>query len=83
LDEVGYRRTVGGNGADGRLLVLSHKAAVTFDIGTEYCGELTFEVFCSHANTSFKLWEDKLTNAESWSIARAGQAQKYDRLKTG
>jgi hypothetical protein len=83
LDNCGYHLTVSGDGADCGFLVLTHEAAVTFDIGTEDCCELTLEVFCSHANTSFTRWRGQAkerlelehskgrSGSEIWSVENA------------
>jgi hypothetical protein len=71
---------VGGYVTDGGLLVFTHKAAVTFDICTEDCGELTFEVLRGHASISLSI-EDKLARSVSFSVPMAVQVQKYDRLR--
>ena len=42
LDKRGHHFTIGREGADGRLLILAHEAAVAFDIGTEDGSELAF-----------------------------------------
>ena len=48
LNELGHHRTVGGYGANGSLLILSHKTAVTLDIGSKDSGELALKIFCNH-----------------------------------
>ena len=48
LDKVGYSHTISGKGANGRILIVSHKAAVTLDIRTENGSELSFKVFGGH-----------------------------------
>ena len=45
LDERGHDFPIGGQGADGRLFILAHEAAIAFDIGAEDRRELAF-----HAN---------------------------------
>jgi hypothetical protein len=47
---------VGGYGADSGFFIFAHEATVTFDIGTENCGELTLKFFCSHVDISCKSW---------------------------
>jgi len=69
MDHRGYYLSVGGYGADGGLLIFTHEATVTFDIGTENCGEFTLEVFCCHANISCERWR--------------GQADKSSELEQG
>jgi hypothetical protein len=56
LDNFGNNLPVSGDGADCGFLVLTHEAAVALDIGTEDCGELTFEVLGGHAGTSLKYY---------------------------
>jgi hypothetical protein len=68
LDELGHRRTVGGYGAHGRLLILSHEAAVTFDISTEDSREPPLKVLCGHENTS-------------WSIERVDESETNESEK--
>jgi hypothetical protein len=53
LDNLGNYFTVHFNGADGGLIIFAHKAAVTFDIGTEDCCELTFKVLSGHGPSLF------------------------------
>ncbi len=53
LDNLGNYFPVHFNGADGGLIIFAHEAAVTFNICTENCGELTLEVFCSHENPPY------------------------------
>jgi len=50
-DEAGHHLAVRGYGADGRILIFAHKAAVALDIGTDDSGELTFKALCVHGIT--------------------------------
>jgi hypothetical protein len=54
LDNLGNYFPVHFNGAYGGLVIFADEATVTFDIGTENCGELAFEVLSGHARTSFE-----------------------------
>ena len=54
LDDLSDNLPLSGNGANGGLVVFTHESAITFDIGTEDCSKLTFEVLRGHAVTSFK-----------------------------
>jgi hypothetical protein len=66
LDNLGNNLPVSGNGADGGLVILAHESAVTFDISTEDRGELTFEVFCCHADISFKRWKGQANKSREF-----------------
>jgi hypothetical protein len=50
LDKLGHGFTVGGYGLDGGRFIFAHKAAVTFDIGAEYCAEFTFYAVGCHSD---------------------------------
>jgi hypothetical protein len=76
LDDFGDNLPVSGNGTDGVLVVFTHEATISFDIGTEDGGKLTFEVLAGHAGTSLHIKEDKLTRSVSFSVAMAGQVKK-------
>jgi hypothetical protein len=51
MDEVNDQLSVDSYGADRRHLILTHKAAVTFHIGTKDGAELTFDTPCGHGIT--------------------------------
>src|SRR5206468_1119704 len=48
LDEGGHNRAVGGQGTDSCYLVLTHEAAIAFDIGTENGRELACDTMWFH-----------------------------------
>ena len=60
LDNCAYYLPIGSYGPDGRLLILSHEAAVTLDIGAEDSGKLTFKVLCGHVAPLMLLVDEDL-----------------------
>jgi hypothetical protein len=56
LDDFGNNLPVSGDGTNSGFLVFAHEAAVTFNIGTENCGELSLEVLDGHAGTSLNYY---------------------------
>ena len=54
LDKIGHYRSVGGQGADGCLLILAHEAAVPFHIGAEDGGELALDGLLFHGRSLVK-----------------------------
>jgi len=48
-DKSGHDFTAGCQGSDGGVLVVTHQAAVPFDVPTENRGEFSSNAFSSHA----------------------------------
>jgi hypothetical protein len=49
---VGYHFPVLARGTDSGCIILTHEAAVAFDVGTENGRELTLNLVCGHGITS-------------------------------
>ena len=54
LDKFGYCRTISGQSADGRIFIISHEAAVFFDIGAKNGGQPSLKALSGHGITPLK-----------------------------
>jgi hypothetical protein len=50
--KLGESPSVGREGPDSLILIVSHEAAVTFDVGTKNGREFTFKFLCVHGITA-------------------------------
>jgi len=57
LNQVAHYFCINIKGADSPVLILTHEAAVPFDISTEDSSELTFNFLGSHWNCPKVSWE--------------------------